>query len=186
MSLPETFTMADLSGKFSLNKILTDSAAADRILAGQGVGLLKRKAFNLVSPVMHLKHYKDADGVESVEIEHHLHQGDSPPPETRRMTWVEEDVDTKIFGKIKTKTRRVALTDLDDSDSFLTTGWETDCASLIQSDLYADKWTSVQVWGIEEVESGERRHTRRVKFTQTDKGGGVVHCRFVYDYLGSV
>ncbi|KAJ7695662.1 hypothetical protein B0H17DRAFT_1055089 [Mycena rosella] len=69
MAVPAIYTTLDLSGKFTMNKTLTDQSALDGVLKLQGVGMLKRTAAGLVSPTMLIRHVTDAAGVEHLEIE---------------------------------------------------------------------------------------------------------------------
>ncbi|KAJ7496526.1 hypothetical protein FB451DRAFT_1455700 [Mycena latifolia] len=181
MAVPQSFSMLDISGKFSMNKTLTDASATDTILKAQGVGMLKPQVANHVSPTIQIKHSKDAAGVEHLEIEARISGGPTPKPETRTLTWTEQTIESPLFGSIVARTRRATADGLD--DAFLSTGWTPDTleAGLIETEMKGDKWTLVQTWGIEEV-SGERRHTRHLQCTGAK--GEVVEVRFVYDFAG--
>ncbi|KAJ7108811.1 hypothetical protein C8R44DRAFT_636367 [Mycena epipterygia] len=182
MAVPETYTMLDLSGKFTMNKGLSDGDAFEKMLEHQGVGVLKRKAIGFANPTMCIKHHTAADGVEHIDIEQHIKSGSAPKTETRVLTWAETTNESPLFGSIVTKTRRVNASELD--DEFLKEGWTADTveAGVIQVHARSEggvKWVAMQTWGIEEVK-GERRHTRH--WTFTGPKGQTVHCRLVYDY----
>ncbi|KAJ7496518.1 hypothetical protein FB451DRAFT_1018960 [Mycena latifolia] len=170
MAVPQSFSMLDISGKFSVNKTLTDANATDTILKAQGVGTLKRQVANHVSPTIQIRHSKDAAGVEHLEIE---------APETRTLTWTEQTIESPLFGSIVARTRRATAEGL--GDEFLSTGWTPDTleAGLIETEMKGDEWTLVQMWGTEEV-NGERRHTRHLQCTGAK--GEVVQVRLVYDF----
>ncbi|KAJ7478682.1 hypothetical protein B0H11DRAFT_1281373 [Mycena galericulata] len=186
MSLPEGASMLDISGKYTMNKSLSDSDASDTILEHQGVGMLKRKAIGWASATVHLKHFKDTEGVEHIEVAHQVSSSGTPKGEVRILTWTEQTIESPLFGKIITKTRRVSQAELD--DEHLKSGWTADTleSGLIQADARGGgdiKWATTQVWGIEEIQ-GERRHTRHIKFTGSK--GNVILARFVYDYVGTL
>ncbi|KAJ6577757.1 hypothetical protein B0H19DRAFT_1020239 [Mycena capillaripes] len=180
MALPETYTMIDISGKYTLNKSLSDSDASNAILEQQGVGLLKRKAMDFAGATICIRHYKDAEGVEHMEVEPQI-PGKSPAKEVRVLDWTEKSIDHPLFGNITTKSRRVKPAELD--DEHLKKGWsaETVEGGVIQLHVVGkDNWTAIQIWGIEEI-NGERRHTRHITFTGPK--GNTIHARLVYDYV---
>ncbi|KAJ7108445.1 hypothetical protein C8R43DRAFT_187515 [Mycena crocata] len=184
MAVPATYSTTDLSGKFTLNRSLSDYDSLESSMEQQGVGYLKRKAVGLLSATTILKHYKDAAGVEHVDIEQQVTAGPSPKPESRVLDWVEQSIDSPLFGPIAAKTRRVTLAELD--DDFLKNGWVAEIADtgLIQSHTTSTgdiKWSATQTWGIEEV-SGDKRHVRHLKFTGPK--GDAITIRLVYDYVG--
>ncbi|KAJ7917695.1 hypothetical protein B0H13DRAFT_2322218 [Mycena leptocephala] len=175
MAVPATYTMMDISGKYTLNKALSDSDASDKILEGQGVGYLKRKALNFAGATLLIRHYKDAEGVEHMEV-HRCAKG-----RNRVLTWTERTIDHPLFGSIVAKSRRAKLEDLD--DEHLKKGWTADTieCGLIEGHVSGKDWKSVQIWGIEEF-NGERRHSRHITFTGPK--GNTIHARLVYDYVG--
>ena len=56
-----------LTDRGSQNKTLSDPRT-DTILQLQGVGWLKRKAISLGTVTLDIKHYKDDDGVEHIDL----------------------------------------------------------------------------------------------------------------------
>ncbi|KAJ7608030.1 hypothetical protein DFH06DRAFT_1379334 [Mycena polygramma] len=198
MAVPKTYTMMDISGKYTLNKALSDLDASDTILEQQGVGLLKRKAISFAGGAVCIEHHKDVEGVEHLELQPQI-SGISAPKEGRVLTWTDKAFDHPIFGSIVTKSRRIKPTELD--DEHLKAGWsaETIEDGVIQSHLVGKKWTAiqasrspkypsetthpihvfVQTWGIGEID-GEKRHSRHTTFTGPK--GNTIHARMVYDY----
>ncbi|KAJ7730063.1 hypothetical protein DFH07DRAFT_929898 [Mycena maculata] len=184
MSVPQSYSMLDISGKYSFNKALSDTDMAGTILTHQVGEKLKQKAVTVMSDsTVSLKHYKDADGIERIEIQHHV--ADHPPRSLAQiLTWTEQTSESPLFGKIVTKERRVKTSELD--DNYLQSGWTADSIEegVIQVDMRSaanTQWTLSQVWGIEEI-NGARHHVRRTKFTGGD--GNILHARLVFDYIG--
>ncbi|KAJ7115155.1 hypothetical protein C8R44DRAFT_628951, partial [Mycena epipterygia] len=164
------------------NKSLSDADALDKMLEYQGIGLLKRKAVGFATVTLCLNHYKDADGVEHLDIEA---IGVDRFSETHVLTWAETTIESPLLGSIVCKMRRIKAEELD--DEYLKTGWTADTIdhSLIQSEgqgAGSVKRTCIQV-RIEEI-NGERRHTRHSKFTGPKEK--TLQCRLVYDYGGLV
>ncbi|KAJ7902775.1 hypothetical protein B0H14DRAFT_3422242 [Mycena olivaceomarginata] len=121
MALPDTYTMMNISGKYILNKALSDSDASNTILEQQGVGLLKRKAIDFAGATISIKHYKDAEGVEHLEVEPQIPGDSAPKGQTHVLTWTERTIDHPLFGHIVAKTRRVKPQELD--EEHLKKGW---------------------------------------------------------------
>ncbi|KAF7328952.1 hypothetical protein MVEN_02525100 [Mycena venus] len=182
MAVPETYTMMDITGKYTLNKALSDSDASNTILEQQGVGFLKRKAIDFAGATVYIKHQKDAEGVEHLEIEPQIPGNSAPKGESRVLTWTERTIDHPLFGHIAAKTRRVKPAELDDEN--LKKGWTADTveAGVIQSHVVGEKWTAIQTWGIQEID-GKRRHARQMTFTGPK--GNTIHARLVYDYVAA-
>ncbi|KAF8879320.1 hypothetical protein CPB84DRAFT_1793415 [Gymnopilus junonius] len=186
MAVPADLTVLDISGKYVMNKTLSDQRT-DEILQLQGVGWLKRKAIAYGTVTLLIKHYKDDDGVEHIDIEQTLTGGIPGTSERRTLWWKERENEDHLFGAVKGKSRRVKPTEL--NIPFLTTDWTPDTLEngLIQSYVESDTpksgttWIADQTWGIEEI-NGERRYVRHVKFT--GPGGEDIEAKLVYDYLG--
>ncbi|KAJ6461228.1 hypothetical protein C8R47DRAFT_1225920 [Mycena vitilis] len=179
MAVPKTYTMMDISGKYTLKKALSDLDASDTILEQQGVGLLKRKAISFAGGAVCIEHRKDEDGVEYIELQ--PISGISAPKESRVLTWTDKTFEHPIFGRIVTKSRRIKPAELD--DEHLKKGWspETIEGGVIQTHVAGKKWTAIQTWGIEEID-GEKRHSRHTTFT--GPRGNIIYARLVYDYGG--
>ncbi|KAK0208155.1 hypothetical protein DFS33DRAFT_1371692 [Desarmillaria ectypa] len=164
---PEKFTILDISGKFYLNKTLSDST--DEILRLQGVSWLKRKAISIGTVTLYIKHYRDDEGIEKVDIDQTV-AGISGTSEKRTLTWTERENNDDIFGPVIGKSRRVNVGELE--EEFLKTGWTEDTVEHGVIQAYAESdtpksgttWIANQTWGVEEV-NGERRYARHIKFT---------------------
>ncbi|KAF7288443.1 hypothetical protein HMN09_01397000 [Mycena chlorophos] len=186
MALPST-TVADFSGKYVLNKQLSDESKFDDILAAQGVGLLKRKAVGMVSATSDVHVYADEGGVEHLDITAHVSGGFTSKAERlegRVLNWTDKEIEHPLFGACTTKSKRVLPAEVDAAE--LQNGWTPECtaAGVIFIQVVPTSgtdWVSKQVWGIEEI-NGEKRHTRR--FLVTTKKNKTVYARLVYDYAG--
>lgn len=187
MAVPNAFNILDISGKFTLNKTLSDTNR-DEILSLQGISWLTRKAINLGTVSLTVAHYKDASGIEHVDIDQTaFSSGVLSTREERTLSWIEKSRVDPVFGAVTGKSRRTKVDMLE--SEFLKTGWSADTVQhgLIQSYTESDtaksgtSWTANQTWGMQEVD-GQRRYVRHVKFTGPKEED--VECRLVYDYVG--
>ncbi|KAJ7150539.1 hypothetical protein C8R43DRAFT_1191838 [Mycena crocata] len=90
--VPATFATLDLSGKFTpvraiINTTLGDSM--DPILEGQGVGWIKPKAINAMKMTLSMKHFKDSNGVECIDIAQVVRGSSTEMGEVRVLDWQE-------------------------------------------------------------------------------------------------
>jgi len=185
MAAPESCTTLDLSGKFVMNKDLSDSS--DRILQLQGVGWIKRKAIEFATVTLNVKHYKDDDSIEHIDIDQVITANFPGTSENRTLDWIDRHKEDGLFGFVVSKTRRLAVAEID--DAHLRGEWLADTLrdgaihSIARSDTEKSHlvWTAEQVWGFESIKE-ERRYTRRVKFDFKD-GDEVHEIRLVYDRL---
>ncbi|KAF9076130.1 hypothetical protein BDP27DRAFT_1414674 [Rhodocollybia butyracea] len=185
MAAPADFTTLDISGKFVMNKTLSDSS--DEILRLQGVNWFKRKLIGAGTVSLVIKHYKGDDAVECIDIDQTLSPGGIGTREERVMDWQERSKEDSLFGYIIGRSRRVKLEEID--DDYLKTGWTPDSIEhgFIQSYVSSDSpksgttWIANQIWGLEEID-GVRRYVRHVFFT--GPGGEEIRGRLVYDYTG--
>lgn len=186
MAVPQTMTTLDLSGKYVMNKALSDDM--DGILQLQGVGWLIRKAIRIATLNLYCKHYRDDAEVEHIDVDQTL-SGVKGTAENRPIDWVERSDYDHVFGPVMSKTKRIRVDELE--DSYLKEGWldETKEHGVIliveQSDTTKGGlgWLCEQVWGFETM-NGERRHTRRIRFVGPK--GEKVHARTVLDYQGAL
>jgi hypothetical protein len=187
MAVPADFTTLDISGKFDLNKNLSDST--EEILRLQGVGWFKRKLISAGYISLVIKHYKGEDAVEHIDIDQTLSPGGLGTREERIMDWVERNKEDSLFGFVIGRSRRVKLEEID--DDYLKTGWTPDSIEhgFIQSLVHSDTpksgttWVANQIWGMQEIDN-VRRYVRHVFFT--GPGGEEIRGRLVYDYTGPV
>ncbi|KAF8640776.1 hypothetical protein AX17_000426 [Amanita inopinata Kibby_2008] len=187
MAVSADFTILDISGKFIMNKQLSDET--DEILRLQGVGWWKRKAISIATVTLAIKHYKDDDGIEHIDIDQTLTGGIPGTTEIRVLTWTERPHEDHLFGAVIGKSRRCKAEEMD--DDFLTKGWTADTYEhgLVQAYGASDTpksgttWIAIQTWGMEDVD-GVRRYVRHVHFTGPQ--GEDIQARLVYDYQGPV
>ncbi|KAI9429739.1 hypothetical protein H4582DRAFT_1189833 [Lactarius indigo] len=183
MAAPKDLSTLNVSAVYVMNKELSDDT--DGIMSMQGVSWINRTAISYGTITLYVKHYKDENGVEHVDSDQTL-VGIPGTTELRVLDWTKKDHYDYLFGHVVGKSRRRNVGDIE--DDFLKGGWLPDTvehgviASSIESDTNKSgySWTSDEVWGFEEVK-GERRYTRRIKFTEKP-GGKVVQARVVYDY----
>jgi len=185
MAAPVDLTILNTSGRFIMNKTL--SSPTDPILALQGVGWLKRTAISLGTVTLHVKHYKDDDGVEHIDIDQTITGGIPGTSEERTLTWQERENEDHVFGSVIGKSRRVKVDVL--AIDFLKEGWTPDTIEhgVVQAHAESNTqksgttWIANQTWGMEEI-NGERRYARHVKFTGPNSED--IEARLVYDYIG--
>jgi len=185
MAVPDGLTILDISGKYVMNKTLSDQRT-DTILQLQGVSWLKRQAINFSTVSLSIKHYKDEDGVEHIDIDQTLTGGIPGTTERRTLWWKEREHEDHIFGHVIGRSRRVKAEELD--VAFLQGDWTPDTLEhgLIQSYVESNTpksgttWIANQTWGIEEI-NGERRYVRHVKFTGPK--GEDIEAKIVYDHV---
>jgi len=186
MAVPNDLTTLNFSGVFVLNKTLSDNKLIDKIIELQGVNWVVRKAIGIATLTLYIKHFKEDDILEHIDIGQKLTGGIPAPPENIILDWTTRMNDDGVFGPVTGRTRRTKV-DVLDSD-FLKKNWTLDTLehgvvqSYDESDTPKSKttWIANQTWGIEEID-GERRYTRHVKFTGPK--GQDIECRMVYDYL---
>ncbi|KAJ7278923.1 hypothetical protein C8J57DRAFT_1304952 [Mycena rebaudengoi] len=185
MAVPAAFTTVDITGKFIMNKSLSDPS--DPILQLQGIGWFKRKAISIGTVTLYIKHYKNDESIECIDIDQTITGGIPGTREERVMSWTERHTEDSLFGAVVGKSRRVNASELE--EEFLTKNWTADTLEhgLIQSYVYSDTpksgttWIGNQTWGMEEI-NGERRYARHVDFTGPK--GEEIKARLVYDYQG--
>jgi len=186
MAVPPDFTILNLTGKFQLNKSLSDDT--EEILTLQGVSWFIRKMIAYSTITLDIRHYKDDDGEEHIDIVQTLSGGISST-ENRTLSWKEREIQDRIFGAVVGKSRRCTTEELNELEEYLTKGWTDDTFQhgLVQTWSKSDTpksgttWTANQAWGMENV-GDERRYTRHVYFTGPKDE--VIRARMVYDYLG--
>ncbi|TFL06798.1 hypothetical protein BDV98DRAFT_164972 [Pterulicium gracile] len=186
MAAPETISILDITGKWVMNKTLSDNP--DELLGLQGVGLITRKIIGVVTITQGIKHFKDENGVEHVDNDQSFAGGLASTKEERIYSNVTTEHADHLYGPMKNTSWRCPVADIE--HEYLKTGWTEDTIkhgtlrTVSVSDVAKGnikQWTADQVWGFELIE-GERRYTRRIKFTGPDGEG--VEIRMVHNYLG--
>lgn len=153
----------------------------------QGVSWFTRKAISLASITLTVKHYKDEQSIEHIDITQTLSGGISTQ-ENRTLDWTEREHSDNIFGAVLGKSRRI--TDVNGPElevAFLKTGWTDDTyrdgvvESFVQSDTAKSNttWIVDQTWGFETID-GLRRYARHLKFTGPQNED--MELRLCYDY----
>ena len=119
----------------------------EKLLECLGVGLIKRKAIGHATITQTLKHYKDEQGVEHIEI-----QGKNGKASIRVLDWKEVEREEPLFGEVLIKTQRS-----DKVDSFanaqLTEGWTADTFEfgVVHSSLKSDTAKTGKTWFADQV-----------------------------------
>ncbi|KIX07493.1 uncharacterized protein Z518_02146 [Rhinocladiella mackenziei CBS 650.93] len=195
MAAPPELSCTNLSGKFTLNKSLSDDV--DSMLALQGLSWLTRKAIGLATVVLTIREYTN-DGILHIDITSAA-SGLSTTQEDRILDWQERETKDKIFGTVNGQSRmwktgefQMAGPGSDEDATFLRAEKLKDGQTSkflddehVQSfvtNIAGGDWSAEQNWGFEDI-NGERRYTRRVVCWKGDK---VQRVRLVYDYKGKV
>jgi hypothetical protein len=195
MAAPPESSCRNLTGKFVLNKTISDDI--DALLTLQGIGWWTRKAIGLATVVLTIKEYTK-EGLIHIDITQ-VASGLSTTQEDRILNWTEILHDDKIFGQVRGKSR-IAMKDNfnmagpggPDDATFLQglklKDMKTDSAFLdeehVQSYVESVKggWTAEQNWGFETID-GKKYYTRRIVVLKGDK---VDRVRLVYDFKGKI
>ncbi|KAI0756596.1 hypothetical protein C8Q80DRAFT_1091240 [Daedaleopsis nitida] len=188
MAAPAEMTSRDISGKFIMNKTLSDDS--DEILRLQGVSWFTRKAIGMATLYLAIKHFTE-DGIEHVDIEQTITGGIKGTNEHRILDWTERTHEDHVFGPVFSKSRRVSLDEVE--KEWLKKDWSL-AESLVDGKIIyttaksdtsksGKTWSTEQVWGFEQV-NGEKRYTRHVFFVGPKDE--IVTIRLVYDYGESI
>ncbi|KAI5123553.1 hypothetical protein M0805_003372 [Coniferiporia weirii] len=183
MAAPPEVNILDLSGTYIMNKTLSDDT--DKILALQGIGWAKRRIIRMLTITLYVKHYKDDEGKEHVDIYQAAGSVDENF-EQRTLDWTERAVEDKTFGPVVGKSRKIKVEDIE--DDWQKDGWLSDTLEqgAIEAHTESDTpksgrtWIANQVWGFAEI-NGERKYTRKVHFVGPQ--GEDIKAVLVYDYL---
>jgi hypothetical protein len=184
MAAPAEKTMKDLSGKWVMNKTLSDSAEPALVL--QGIGFLLRKGIGLATVTLTINQYEappkpphtSSDIVTHIDIEQSA-SGLSSTQENRCLDNQHRDHTDWLFGTVRGQSRWVTLDEID--DAHLKKGWLVEGDNKFVYSLAESQdngWTATQIWGFKMVE-GERRHCRNLLVKKGDKR---VEISFVYDW----
>jgi len=184
MSAPPILTIRDLSGKYILNKRLSDST--DKIFREQGVGWVSRWRLSKAQIVTAwIRHFRER-GREYLEIDEMFHKRDSTTRERYALDGMPLELNDVCGRPAVSRGWRIRTTDI--QDQFLKRGWVNDVLShgaiytkvegYVRGDLKR-RWVEEQTMGFQDI-AGDRRFVRHIKFT-TEKGE-VIEVRLVYDY----
>jgi len=126
----------------------------DNVLYLQGVGWLKRRVITTGTVTLYVKHYKDADNIEHIDIDQTLTGGVPASKEERTLWWKDRETYDSTFGYVVGKSRRVKAEEL--GEAFLKEGWTADTfeRGLVQSYVESDTPRSKTTWIANQVNSG--------------------------------
>jgi hypothetical protein len=178
MATPPTITTKNLTGKFFMNKTLSDDL--DDVLTEQGIGWFTRRLISVAAITLDIKHYVE-DDMEHIDIEQTATGGIKGTTENRILDWKERPHEDHLFGKLIAQSRRTNLEDV--QDEFLKKDWlegEAREDGLIEAFAVSENgWNARQVWGFEEFD-GKRHYSRHLRF---EKGDKTLFKKMVYDYF---
>ncbi|KAI0483359.1 hypothetical protein GGR56DRAFT_239999 [Xylariaceae sp. FL0804] len=211
MAAPASKTIGNLSGKWLLNKTLSDPV--DAALQLQGIGWLIRKAIGAAAVTLHVKQYvTEADGLVHIDIDQVATAGLKGTTERRTIDDRPREHKDWLFGSVRGRTRWVSADEL--AALLSADGGEARKGGWVDGDFLArdwldgaeekptaeqgvpegkrhlfshvesldNGWHGTQVWGFQTVQ-GERRYARNVCVAKGDK---FVNIKMIYDYLGEV
>jgi len=193
MASPPEITITNLSGKYVMNKTISDDV--DALLTLQGVGWLTRKAIRFATVLLTIDEY-EKDNFTHIDITS-VASGLSTTQEDRTLDWTSKEHSDKIFGKVIGKSKLFKIQDFHmegpgpaEDKTFLKAeklkDLRTDSSFLEDEHVQSwaasqgGGWTAEQIWGFEQID-GKRFYTRRVVVR---KGKDVQRVRLVYDYQG--
>jgi hypothetical protein len=132
----------------SQNKALSDET--DEILRLQGVSWFTRRAISLATITLYVRHYKDDDGIEHIDIDQKL-TGIPGTSEYRILDWTLREHEDYLFGPVIGKSRRAKLDEIE--NEFLRDGWLPDTveSGVINSYVKSDTPKSSTSWIVEQV-----------------------------------
>jgi len=184
---PESVTIHDLTGTWTMNKTLSDPT--DPILQLQGIGWIIRKAIGMMTVALVIKEYKDDDGVTHIDIEQPGAAGIKGTTELRQLDGSWREHEDHIFGAVKGTTKWIKISDLKDDDAdeaYLKKGWSAETEGDEAIDSYVESikngWTARQIWGFEEIEVEGKKERRYVRHVVVKKGSDTIRARLIYDY----
>ncbi|KAF4453396.1 hypothetical protein F53441_3928 [Fusarium austroafricanum] len=186
MAAPVEKTTSNLTGKWVLNKGLSDSS--EPVLALQGIGYLTRKGIGIATITIDVNQYQAPPKEPNTSTDLFTHiditqsaSGLTSTQENRCLDFNDREHSDWIFGRVKGRSRFVTLDQVE--DDFLKQGWlvEGD-GQFVESiaESVDNGWVATQIWGFEEIK-GERRYVRHVLVT---KGSERVTAKLIYDYQG--
>jgi len=186
MAVPETMTTVDISGRFVMNKTLSDST--DHILTLQGVPWYTRKIIGVATITLDVEHYTGDDTFEHIDTDQTLTGGIKGTNESRTFSGLPREHTDYLFGDVIGLSKRVKADEI--AEEFLSKGWTKDTleeekgiiftTASSKTETTGKTWTADQIWGFEEVD-GLKRYARHVHFYTPDE---TVQARLVYDYAG--
>ncbi|KAJ5993160.1 hypothetical protein N7451_008884 [Penicillium sp. IBT 35674x] len=177
MAAPQEITLDNLSGRWNMNLVLSDPY--DSILKAQGISWLTRKVLTVGSFTLTIRETVDEEGVTHLIIDTKPSSGLPGTTERRVLNNEPSELTHPLFGKIRGRTKWVALADL--PSEWLGCGFQdgTEKAMLMTTDHIDIDTVTYQAGGFEIINE-ERRYVRHVEVRNI----GVQQVKLVYDYLG--
>ncbi|OJJ46514.1 hypothetical protein ASPZODRAFT_16273 [Penicilliopsis zonata CBS 506.65] len=194
MAIPSHITAENFSGRFILNKTLSDNP--DAVLAIQGIGYLMRKTMAMATPQMDVHQSTDDSG--TVHLTLAVTVGGKEANNELSMDWNPVTKEDGPFGAVERRSRYCAISEIDLAcsganasflkgqtlaDGHTPSAWLEEAAGQRNIQLYGkgvkDGWTYEQVWGFEEI-GGKRYHTRRIVAVHGNKDA---RARYVYEFV---
>jgi len=186
MASPPEVTIKDLSGKWVMNKTLSDDT--DKVLALQGVGWWQRTAIGLATVYLSAKQYIDDSSISHIDIDQTATGGIKGTTENRTLDWNVRTHEDHIFGTIDGQSRWSTFQGID--DPYMKEGWlefeeeKGGPNGEFHVENYAVNkergWDTRQIWGFAIID-GARYYTRRIVVTKEDV---VLKVRLVYNFQG--
>ncbi|KAI0468754.1 hypothetical protein F4859DRAFT_202316 [Xylaria cf. heliscus] len=199
MAAPASKTIGDLSGKYVLNKTLSDPT--DPALTLQGISWVVRRTIGATTVTITVTQYVDESGVSHIDIDQSA-SGLTSTHEARVLDWTAREHKDWLFGRVAGQSRFISVAELaalvaDDDGQARKDGWvdsgflaedwiagEGEAKGpkgeeLVLNHVKADAgWVATQVWGFQDV-GGERRYVRNVVVA---KGEKFESFKMIYDY----
>ncbi|KAF5337824.1 hypothetical protein D9758_015713 [Tetrapyrgos nigripes] len=121
MAAPSDFTMDNISGKFSMNKSISDSC--DEMWKLQGSSWMARKAAGFAGVTFLFDRHTDSTNVENLDITPIITGGIKAPRDLRVLDFSEKPMENALTGPYFVRTRKVRLSqEKDGEDEFLGKG----------------------------------------------------------------
>jgi len=196
MAAPSNVTIKDLSGKWTMNKKISDDS--EKVLSFQKVGFATRKLIGNATITLHVQQYVDDNGITHIDIEQSA-IGLKGTTEKRELNWEESSHSDYVFGKLDGRSRWINLDTVsqplpdyevtEKEASFLSQGWIEDDSenggpngerhidSFVRNK--DNKWTARQIWGFQII-NGERRYVRKA-VVKSIGGTDEYYLTLVYD-----
>ncbi|KAH6619558.1 hypothetical protein B0J18DRAFT_248045 [Chaetomium sp. MPI-SDFR-AT-0129] len=194
MAAPANKTIADLNGKWYMNKTLSSPIEAG--LALQGVSWVARKAVSVASLTLVVNQFvappsppaePSATPVTHIVIDQTGTGGMKGTTEKRCLDNVYREHSDWLFGNVRGRTQFLPNEEI--TDEFLKSGWlegeeeKTGPNGTSHLISYVENnergWTATQIWGFKII-NGERRYVRNVVIA---KGSERIELQLVYDFV---
>jgi hypothetical protein len=151
----------------SKNQTLSESF--EDILAAQGVTWLTRKALTHSKLTLKIKHDKDSENVERIEIEQNV-AGLRSTQEIRILDWTEREHQNLIWGDVIGKSKRSKVSDL--VEEYLQEGWSEDTVQhgVVYSHARSDTSKTSLKWVTNQVRQKKNSSWMADTYTQCNYG----------------